>query len=175
MDKQSCFELGYISKSFGLKGQVNAIFDVDEPQSYRELESVFLELKGTLIPFFIKEILIDRNNRITLHFEDTSTQDDANQLKGTKLFLPVDLLPPSEDDELYLHEYVGLEVYEKDRYLGKITSYTEAGVQLILTFEHQGKEVLFPLKDEVVKKVSKKDNRIEVVLPHGLLEVYLSE
>jgi ribosomal 30S subunit maturation factor RimM len=46
---------------------------------------------------------------------------------------------------------------------------------LILTFEHQGKEVLFPLKDEVVKKVSKKDNRIEVVLPSGLIDVYLSE
>jgi 16S rRNA processing protein RimM len=48
-------------------------------------------------------------------------------------------------------------------------------VQLILTFEHQGKEVLFPLKDEIVTRVSKKENRIEVKLPEGLLDVYLSE
>jgi len=175
MDKQSCFELGYITKSFGLKGQVNAVFDVDEPIAYKELESVFLEIEGALIPFFIEEISIDRNNRITLHFEDITSQDEANELKGSKLFLPVDLLPPSEDDDLYLHEYVGLDVFEKEELLGKIISYTEAGAQIILAFEHQGKEVLFPLKDEIVTRVSKKENRMEVNLPDGLLDVYLSE
>jgi 16S rRNA processing protein RimM len=175
MDKQKCFELGYITKSFGLKGQVNAVFDVDVPLMYRELESVFIELNEVLVPFFIEEISIDRNNRITLHFEDVTDQDEANELKGSKLFLPVDLLPPSPDDDLYLHEYVGLEVFENDKLLGEITGYTEAGVQLILTFEHKGKEVLFPLKDEIVTRVSKKENRIEVKLPEGLLDVYLSE
>lgn len=175
MDKQSCFELGYISKSFGLKGQVNAVFDVDEPMNYSELDSVFLESNETLIPYFIEEITIDRNNRITLHFEDVTNQDEANELKGSKLFLSVDLLPPSPDDDLYLHEYVGLEIFENDQSLGKIVSYTDAGVQLILTFEHQGKEVLFPLKDEIVTRISKKENRMDVQLPAGLLDVYLSE
>jgi 16S rRNA processing protein RimM len=53
MDKQKCFELGYITKSFGLKGQVNAVFDVDVPLMYRELESVFIELNEVLVPFFL--------------------------------------------------------------------------------------------------------------------------
>jgi 16S rRNA processing protein RimM len=52
MDKQKCFELGYITKSFGLQGQVTAIFDVDQPELYKKLESVFVEVNSALIPFF---------------------------------------------------------------------------------------------------------------------------
>ncbi|GAB3828343.1 hypothetical protein GCM10028895_41720 [Pontibacter rugosus] len=51
MHIDDCFLLGYIVKTHGTKGQVVAFFDVDFPEDYEDLESVFLEQKGRLIPF----------------------------------------------------------------------------------------------------------------------------
>jgi 16S rRNA processing protein RimM len=56
VNKQACFELGYIAKPFGLKGQVTAVFDVDNPLTYKNLESVFVETDNTLIPFFCRGV-----------------------------------------------------------------------------------------------------------------------
>ena len=53
MNIDACFQLGYIVKTHGIKGQVVAFFDVDFPEDYEDLESVFLEQKGRLVPFFI--------------------------------------------------------------------------------------------------------------------------
>jgi len=52
MRKDECYQLGHIVKTHGLKGMVNIELDVDQPDEYSELESVFLEQSGNLIPFF---------------------------------------------------------------------------------------------------------------------------
>ena len=175
MDKQSCFELGYIVKPFGLKGQVTAVFDVDVPAYYKKMESVFVETDGMLIPFFIEELKMDHQGRVTLLFEDVSDVDQAGDLKGSKLFLPIDMLPPSEGDDIYLHEYVGLKVINDGEELGEIVSYNETSAQIILVMEYQSKEVLFPLIDEIVTKVDPAAKSLYTSLPDGLLELYLSE
>jgi 16S rRNA processing protein RimM len=175
VNKQACFELGYIAKPFGLKGQVTAVFDVDNPLTYKNLESVFVETDNTLIPFFVEELKMDHQGRITLHFEDISNVDQAGELKGCKLFLPLDMLPESKGEDIYLHEYLGLQVIDNENELGKIIDYNEASAQIILVMEYKSKEVLFPLIDEVVTKVDKGAQQLFVQLPEGLLDVYLSE
>ncbi len=175
MNKQSCFELGYISKPFGLKGQVSVVLDVDNPTHYKKIESVFVETDEVLIPFFISELKMDNQGRVTLHFEDISDVEQAGELKGCKLYLPLDMLPKSKGEDIYLHEYIGLQVIEDEKELGVITDYNEASSQIILVMEYQSKEVLFPLIDQVVTKIDKGANKIFVTLPDGLLDVYLSE
>ena len=49
---EDCFQLGHISRLHGFKGEVVAVFDTDRPEAYENLESVFLEDRGELIPFF---------------------------------------------------------------------------------------------------------------------------
>ena len=118
---------------------------------------------------------MDHQGRITLHFEDVSDVDQAGDLKGCKLFLPLDMLPASKGEDIYLHEYLGLQVIDDGNELGKIVDYNEASAQIILVMEYQSKEVLFPLIDQVVTKVDKGANKLFVRLPEGLLDVYLSE
>ena len=175
MDKQSCFELGYVTKAFGLQGQVTAIFDVDYPELYKKLESVLVEVNATLVPFFVSSLKLDYQDKIIIKFEDIDNQDQANELKGSKLFLPLELLPESENDDPYLHEYVGMDVLEDGKKLGEITSYSESGTQILLVMDHQGYEVLFPLIDQIVLGIDKKANQLVVKLPEGLIDVYLSE
>jgi len=88
-----CYQLGYVIKPRGLKGELDVFIDSDSPENYKTLESVFVEIEQKLIPFFIEYIQI-RDNRAILKFEDVDDVDKASDLKSCPLHLPLELLPP---------------------------------------------------------------------------------
>ena len=58
MEKEQCFTLGSVSKVQGIKGKLIFRLEVDFPEDYAELESVYIESNRKLIPFFIEDIEI---------------------------------------------------------------------------------------------------------------------
>ena len=175
MKKEDCYELGYISKTKGLDGEVYVQLDVDEPENYQNLESVFLEIKKNLVPYFIQYIDF-QDKKVVIAFEDIETLDQAKELVGTKLFLPLDNLPPLEKGQFYYHEVIGFQIIDQNRgELGKITQIYETGNQDLIAMQFQGKEVLIPLVDDFILNINREKNTLEVNLPEGLIDIYLEE
>ena len=77
MKKEDCFNVGYVSRRVGNKGDLAFILDVDNPERYKKIESVFIEINNSLIPFFIKKIVISRNFA-TVTLEDIDTLERAD-------------------------------------------------------------------------------------------------
>jgi len=172
-----CYQLGYISKTHGLHGEVSVFLDVDYPEAYKEMESVFLQLKGsgTLVPFFIETIRPQKDGAI-LRFEDIDTIEQAEELAGAQLYLPLDQLPVLEEDQYYFHEIVGFSIQdENEGTLGIIKDVYEAGAQDLIAMDYREQEVLIPLNDEIVLKVDKEQQIVYTRLPDGLLDIYFSE
>jgi 16S rRNA processing protein RimM len=102
--------------------------------------------------------------------------DSAKELVGSKLFLPVAMLPKLNDNQYYYHEIVDYQVV--DLILGPLGSVKEVystGAQDVIIMIYQGVEVLIPLTDEIVPQVDKNNKVITTQLPDGLLDVYLNE
>ena len=173
MTLDACFQLGYIMKTHGTKGHVVAFFDVDFPEEYDELESVFLLINGKLVPFFIDDLNPQDRSRSIIKFEDVKTVADAEKLKGTAIYLPLNQLPELEEDQFYFHEVIGYTVVDEQLgELGTVQTFFDLPNQDLLAMEYQGHEVLIPVQDEIVLRTSKEERKIYVNLPEGLLEVY---
>jgi 16S rRNA processing protein RimM len=173
MKLDDCFELGYIVRTHGVKGQVVAFFDVDYPEDYEELESVFLLLSGKLVPFFIERIEPQAGAKFILKFEDLNTIAEAEKLKSTTLYLPLSELPELNEDQFYFHETVGYQVVDEEKgELGKVTEFFAMPNQDLMAMQYEGHEVLIPVTDDIILRTDKADKKIFVKLPEGLLEVY---
>ena len=175
MTTEQCFELGYIVKAHGLNGEVKALFDVDIPENYRALESVFVEINKKLIPFFIDKIQF-QGGKAVIKFEDVDSIEQTDDLKGCKLFLPLDFLPTLGKNQFYYHEIIGFTIVDKTLgRLGKVTTVYTMPNQDLIAMDYKKNEVLIPIKDEIVLTINREKREVSVDLPEGLLDVYLEE
>src|SRR5690606_17765931 len=111
MDFEACFQLGYVVKVHGIKGEIQIFLDVDIPSNYKNLESVFVDIDSKLVPFFVENIQISGNKGI-LKLEEVGSIEEAEPLKGKSLYLPLQRLPALPDNQFYFHEVVGYDVQD---------------------------------------------------------------
>ncbi len=176
MNKEQCFQLGYVAKVHGLRGEVNVMLDVDYPEDYEDLKHLFLEQKGRLIPFFLEHFVLQPGNKALAKFEDLNTIDQVEGLVGSEVYLPLTELQELEEDQYYFHGLIGFEVFDETRGLiGPVQIVYDLETQDLLGVNHQGKEVLIPIQDGIILKVDKAAKKVFCQLPDGLLEIYLED
>jgi 16S rRNA processing protein RimM len=169
MEKEKCFKIGYVAKAHGLKGEVTII--VTEPVELGSVESVFIEIKNTLVPYFVKQ-LSDRGDKAFIKFEEINTLEQANALKGGSIYLPKGTRPKLKRGEFYDDEILGFVVEDETiGILGNITEVSANGPNRLLVINYLGKEALIPINSPFIKSVNKTKKLIKVELPEGFLEI----
>jgi len=174
MTKEECFYLGRIVAKFSFKGEVLIKLDTDEPETYTEMESVFVEYNDNLVPFFIERSYLHKSTLLRAKFEDIDTEEDAEDMIGTDVYLPLSMLPKLPEDKFYFHEIIGFDVVDATHgNIGKIVSINDSTAQALFEIEKDGKQILIPMNDEFIEKVDKKNKTIKVKTPEGLVDLYL--
>lgn len=174
MDYNDLFCLGRIIRTFGSKGEVVFYLDVDNPQKYFEMESVFIKLNENLVPFSIDSIQLRPKKQAVVRLHDVDEADDAELLVGSLLFLPLSYLPPLTGNKFYYHEVTGFEVIDKVKGpIGVIEDVLDLQYQAIMQIRHGEKEILVPISDDIIQKVDRKNRQIEIEAPEGLIDIYL--
>ena len=103
MRKDDCFYLGKIAKKFSFKGEVLIYLDTDEPELYENMESVFVEFNNNLVPFFIENSSLHKNDFLRVRFEDMNNEEDADKILGCPVYLPLKMLPKLSGNKFYFH------------------------------------------------------------------------
>ncbi|MDQ3394975.1 MAG: ribosome maturation factor RimM [Bacteroidota bacterium] len=177
MNIDSCYLLGFVIKPHGLKGEVAVQLDVDFPEYYKNLESVFISQnqEKILVPFFVEKISIYQN-KAQLKLEEVDSLEQAEQLVGNELYLPLSFLPALKDNQFYFHEIIEFQVMDEEKgLLGRVKDVYQLPNQDLIGMAYLEKEVLIPINDETIKRVDRQGNILHVLLPEGLLEVYLED
>lgn len=174
MRKEECFYLGKIAKKFSFKGELLAYLDTDEPELYEKMESVFVELNKNLVPFFIENSSLHKNDFLRIKFDDVNTEEDTDELIGRELYLPLSFLPKLEGNQFYYHEVIGFEIEDQRLgMVGKIVSVNDSTAQPLFEVLNGEVEMLIPMIDQFLVKVDRENKKVIMNLPEGLVEMYL--
>ena len=174
MRKEDCFYLGKIAKKFSFKGEVLLYLDTDEPELYENMESVFVEFNKNLVPFFIKNSSLHKNDFLRVEFEDVDSEEEADSIMNCEVYLPLSMLPKLTGNQFYYHEVIGFEIEDKRLgVFGKIVSINDSSAQPLFEVINGNVEILIPMIDQFLVKIDRDNKKVLMDLPEGLVEMYL--
>lgn len=169
MDIDSCYKIGYVAKTHGLKGEVTIV--VSESIPIPKTTSILVEVNGTLVPYFIQSVS-DRGDKAFVKLEDVDSPEQAKALKGCSLYLPKKVRPQLDRGGFYDDEVIGFEVEdEKLGLLGQIREVVQIGPNRLLAIDRPAKEILIPIQGPFIQSVNKSKKKVKVDLPAGFLDI----
>lgn len=174
MKKEDCFNLGYIARLHGYKGEFNIFLDVDSPSYYNDLDTVFVELGDELKEFEFTRYSPTNKGFVVAKFEGVEGEEAAKKLVGKSLWLPLDELPPLEGNKFYFHEVIGFKVMDSIKgEVGIVGDVYDGAAQILLQILQGKKEILLPVMDETVISVDRVGKIMHIKAPEGLIDMYL--
>jgi len=174
MSPQDCFQIGYIARAHGIKGEVKAVFDVQYIEDYLKKESVYISKDDKLTPFSISWMRPLDGQEVLIKFKGIRYRDQADALRGGQLLLPLTDLPALPEEGFYYFEIEGFTVVDENLGpLGTVREVRDMPAQDILVMDYKDKEVLIPVTWEILLRVDKDKREVYTDLPAAHLEVYL--
>ena len=99
---------------------------------------------------------------------------EAQTILKKKVFLSIELLPKLDDQQFYYHEIENFMVFdaEKNEEIGQIINVIDHPGNTLLEINASDVEILIPLNDKTFHKIDKKNKKISMFIPEGLIELY---
>ena len=176
MTKDQCFYLGHIVSKFSFKGELQIKLDTDEPELYEHQESIFVDYRNKLIPFFVEKSNLQKSNLLRVKLEEVDEEADADDLLKRDVYLPLTELPPLGENKFYYHEIIGYKAIDASKgEIGEIKFVNDQTMQALFFIDFNGKEIIIPVNDRFITKVDKDEKIIYFETPEGLIDMYLEE
>lgn len=172
MNIHDSFSIGYISKTRGLKGEIQLFFERDDYASL-DLDTLFIGIDGKLVPFFVDSCKLHNNHTGYFFLEDVDHVDKAKALVRRTVYLPESKRPVRHADEFLITDLKGFLVEDKTYgELGEIIEIYRYPQQDVAAVAYKFGELLFPLNDDFVVEIDKENQLLKVDLPEGLVDIY---
>jgi 16S rRNA processing protein RimM len=168
--------MGRFFRPHGLKGEVKVIPETDAPDHFAELETIYVGQEPELasgIP--VQSVRFQQTKHgvtVILKLEGVETPEGAAALRDQLVFARESDLPELDEDEVYLHDLVGLAVItEGGEEIGTISDVLEMPGHVTYVVDRPGRQdAWIPAVPEFVIEVDLDAERIVIRPIEGLLE-----
>jgi len=165
--------VGKFVAAFGLTGELVLRHMLGKKTIFKEGEAIFIEeLKSTYLPYFIKSSKAKNKEETSLQIEGINTREKALKFIQKSVSLQQGDFKKlvAKNSPLVL---LGYTLIDDGKEIGKVREVIEQPHQVLLQINIEGKEALIPLHEETLVSIDHKKNEVHVILPEGLLDVYL--
>jgi len=108
---------------------------------------------------------------VMVKFNEVGDRNAAELLRGKYVFSPFDELAPPRDDEVYLHDLIGMKVkLDTGEAVGEVESYYELPQGLTLEVKTGKGKVLVPYRPQVVDHVDRDARELVVKSEVGIFD-----
>lgn len=175
IDKNDFTPIGFIQKPHGLKGETILFFDENHEETLEDAETLFIEIEGGLVPFFISEegLRFRTADSAIIQFDELDSQEKARELSGCKVYVPNEEIVEMEDNDEIAY-LIGFKVFDSQRgEIGPIIHYNDFSGNIVITVQHPKAEILIPLSQSIIKNMDEEKKELHLDCPEGLIELYL--
>lgn len=166
---EDLLQAGVITTTHGIRGEVKVFPTTDDVHRFEDLDCVLLDTGRDYMKLEIENVKYFKQYAI-LKFKGINNINDIEKYKGRSLYVTRDQAIPLEEDEYYIADLIGLDVYlESGEKFGVLKDVMETGANDVYIVEtEEGKEVLIPAIHECVLDIDVEENRMEIHLMDGL-------
>ena len=164
-------QVARIGKPHGIRGEVTVQVLTDAPGDRFVPGTEFVVEPASAGPLTVNSARWNKDI-LLLGFDEIGTRNEAETLRGAKLFIETEELDEDDDEGWYEHELVGLEARIGSSVVGKVTALNTMPVQdLLMVTTPEGKEILIPFVEQIVPEVNVDGGFILLTPPDGLFEL----
>ena len=163
-------QVGVISSTHGLRGEVKVFPTTDTAERFKTLKKVILDTGKEKLNWEIQSVRFFKQF-VIVKFKGINNINDIEKYKGKSLFVAREDAVELEEDEYYIGDLIGMDVYTEDgEKFGVLKDVMETGANevYIIDSEKHG-EVLLPAIHDCVLEVNVEEKRMKVHLMEGLI------
>ena len=172
--KDEIIEIGKFQKTHALKGELNALLDVDEDYA-ADGNPLIVEMDGIFVPFYAESVRPKGSESCLVKLKDVDSQELAQQFVNKNIYaLRSELVNYYDvpEDEI-VADFVGFKIV--DRHIGEVGTVadiddTTANVLFVVN-RPDGSTVLIPVADEFIESIYTDAKLIHSSLPDGLIQM----
>ena len=165
MKKPDLQYLGEFIKLFSFKGEI-ILYSENTISLIENLDTIFIDIDGAFVPFQIKKSKSHKKNIFRMLLEGISSESEAKDLLKKSVYIN-----KLENQDNINNIVDNFNVYNNNEYLGIVISTINKTGQTIIEVKMKEKIVLIPFVDEFIVEINYDLNKIDMILPDGLLDI----
>ncbi len=169
---EDLISIARIARPHGIRGEVVADILTDFPDRFNEMEEVLAVRGKELIGSLTLENVRFHQDRLLLKFAGYDSPEKSDELRGVSLVITHDELVELPEDEYFLFDLIGCEVFTLDQQLiGIVIKVEDFGAAPLLVVKQDEREFMIPMNHEICPEIDTAAKRIVVNPPVGLLDL----
>ncbi|HJD33063.1 MAG TPA: ribosome maturation factor RimM [Candidatus Mediterraneibacter tabaqchaliae] len=162
-------QVGVISSTHGIRGEVKVFPTTDDPMRFKKLKKVLLDTGRERLELEVQSVRFFKQFAI-VKFKGIDNINDIERYKGKGLFVPREDAVPLGEDEYYIADLIGMEVFTEDGHFGVVRDVMETGANEVYIVESDKHgEVLIPAIRQCVLDVNVEEKKMKIRLMDGLI------
>lgn len=168
---EDMLRIGVVTTTHGIRGEVKVYPTTDDVNRFKKTDEVILVTRQGNLTLHVEGVKFFKNI-VILKFKEFNNINEVEQFRKCDLMVTRENALPLEEGQFYYCDVIGAQVVEEDgSTIGKVKDVIETGANLVFSIEMEdGKEVLFPVIPDCIKKVDTEAGIVTAHIMKGLLD-----
>lgn len=168
---EDMLRIGVVTTTHGIRGEVKVYPTTDDVKRFKKTDEVILITKQGNLTLHVESAKFFKNI-VIVKFKEFNNINEVEQFRKCDLMVTRENALPLKEGQFYFCDVIGAKVVEEDGSpIGIVKDVIETGANNVFSIEMEnGKEVLFPVIPDCIKKVDTEAGIVTAHIMKGLLD-----